>query len=122
MLRNLRDTEMQGPMLLHVVTQKGKGYAPAEASADKYHGVVKFNVITGEQVKAPPGPPSYTKVFANALIAEAEATSGSSRSTRRCPPAPGSMPSPRNSPTAASMSASPSSTPSPSPPAWRPRA
>ena len=72
-LRNIRDTDHQGPILLHVVTQKGKGYAPAEASADKYHGVVKFNVITGEQVKAPPGPPSYTKVFANALIAEAEA-------------------------------------------------
>ena len=72
-LRNLRDTEQNGPILLHVVTQKGKGYAPAEASADKYHGVVKFNVVTGEQVKAPPGPPTYTKVFANALIAEAEA-------------------------------------------------
>jgi 1-deoxy-D-xylulose-5-phosphate synthase len=72
-LRNLRDTDHEGPILLHVVTQKGKGYAPAEASADKYHGVVKFNVVTGEQAKAPPGPPSYTKVFANALIAEAEA-------------------------------------------------
>jgi 1-deoxy-D-xylulose-5-phosphate synthase len=72
-LRNLRDAEESGPILLHVVTQKGKGYAPAEASADKYHGVAKFNVITGEQAKAPPGPPSYTKVFANALIAEAEA-------------------------------------------------
>lgn len=72
-LRNLRDTDHHGPILLHVVTQKGKGYAPAEASADKYHGVQKFNVITGEQAKAPPGPPSYTKVFANALIAEAEA-------------------------------------------------
>jgi 1-deoxy-D-xylulose-5-phosphate synthase len=72
-LRNLRDAEEAGPILLHVVTQKGKGYEPAEAAADKYHGVVKFNVITGEQVKAPPGPPSYTKVFANALIAEAEA-------------------------------------------------
>ncbi len=72
-LRNLRDTDHAGPILLHVVTQKGKGYAPAEASADKYHGVQKFNVITGEQAKAPPGPPSYTKVFANALIAEAEA-------------------------------------------------
>jgi 1-deoxy-D-xylulose-5-phosphate synthase len=71
-LRNIRDTDHQGPILLHAVTQKGKGYAPAEASADKYHGVVKFNVITGEQVKAPPGPPSYTKVFANALITEAE--------------------------------------------------
>ena len=72
-LRNLRDTDHEGPILLHVVTQKGKGYAPAEASADKYHGVQKFNVVTGEQAKAPPGPPSYTKVFANALIAEAEA-------------------------------------------------
>ncbi|HEY8612193.1 MAG TPA: 1-deoxy-D-xylulose-5-phosphate synthase, partial [Roseomonas sp.] len=72
-LRNLRDAEEAGPILLHVVTQKGKGYAPAEASADKYHGVVRFNVVTGEQAKAPPGPPSYTRVFANALIAEAEA-------------------------------------------------
>ncbi|MGC9271076.1 1-deoxy-D-xylulose-5-phosphate synthase [Acidiphilium sp.] len=71
-LRNLRDFEGDEPILLHVVTQKGKGYAPAEASADKYHGVSKFNVVTGEQAKAPPGPPSYTKVFANALIAEAE--------------------------------------------------
>ncbi|MGI9128088.1 MAG: 1-deoxy-D-xylulose-5-phosphate synthase [Roseomonas sp.] len=75
-LRNLRDTDHQGPILLHVVTQKGKGYAPAESSPDKYHGVVKFNVITGEQAKAPPGPPSFTKVFANALIAEAEASEG----------------------------------------------
>jgi len=71
-LRNLRDFEGDEPILLHVVTQKGKGYAPAEASADKYHGVSKFNVVTGEQAKAPPGPPSYTKVFATALIAEAE--------------------------------------------------
>ena len=72
-LRNLRDHEEGGPVLLHVVTQKGKGYAPAEASADKYHGVTRFNVITGELAKAPPGPPSYTKVFANALTAEADA-------------------------------------------------
>jgi 1-deoxy-D-xylulose-5-phosphate synthase len=73
-LRNLRDAEEDvQPILLHVVTQKGKGYAPAEASADKYHGVQKFNVITGEQQKAPPGPPAYQKVFASALIAEAEA-------------------------------------------------
>jgi len=70
-LRNLRDSDHQGPMLLHVVTQKGRGYAPAERSADKYHGVVKFNVVTGEQSKGPPGPPSYTKVFAEALAAEA---------------------------------------------------
>jgi len=72
-LRNLREAEEAGPILLHVVTQKGKGYAPAEASADKYHGVSRFNVITGEQAKAPPGPPSYTRVFADALIAQAEA-------------------------------------------------
>jgi 1-deoxy-D-xylulose-5-phosphate synthase len=54
------------------VTQKGKGYAPAEEAADKYHGVQKFNVVTGEQAKAPAGPPSYTGVFAKALVAEAE--------------------------------------------------
>lgn len=71
-LRNLRDSDLQAPLLLHVVTQKGKGYAPAEAAGDKYHGVAKFNVVTGEQKKAPPGPPTYTNVFAKALIAEAE--------------------------------------------------
>ncbi len=60
-----------GPVLLHVVTQKGKGYEPAENSADKYHGVAKFNVVTGEQQKSKSGPPSYTKVFANSLIEEA---------------------------------------------------
>jgi 1-deoxy-D-xylulose-5-phosphate synthase len=70
-LRNIREDDA-GPILLHVVTKKGKGYAPAEASADKYHGVQKFNVVTGEQAKGPPGPPTYTKVFADALIAEAE--------------------------------------------------
>ena len=71
-LRNVREAEEQGPILVHAITVKGKGYAPAEQSADKYHGVSKFNVITGEQAKAPPGPPSYTKVFADALITEAE--------------------------------------------------
>jgi 1-deoxy-D-xylulose-5-phosphate synthase len=70
-LENVRDTE-NGPILVHVVTQKGKGYPPAEASSDKYHGVSKFNVLTGEQKKGASGPPSYTKVFAEALIAEAE--------------------------------------------------
>ena len=69
-LENVRDAE-QGPILVHVVTQKGKGYGPAEAAADKYHGVQKFDVITGTQAKAPPGPPSYTNVFAKALIDEA---------------------------------------------------
>jgi len=71
-LENVRDAA-EVPCLIHVVTQKGKGYAPAENAADKYHGVQKFNVVTGEQVKAPAGgPPSYTSVFAKALIAEAE--------------------------------------------------
>ncbi|MBS0562227.1 MAG: 1-deoxy-D-xylulose-5-phosphate synthase [Proteobacteria bacterium] len=71
-LRNVREAEETGPILIHVITKKGKGYGPAEESADKYHGVSKFNVVTGEQAKAPPGPPQYTKVFAEALIAEAE--------------------------------------------------
>ena len=71
-LRNVREADETGPILVHAITQKGKGYTPAEESADKYHGVSKFNVITGEQAKAPPGPPGYTKVFADALIAEAE--------------------------------------------------
>jgi 1-deoxy-D-xylulose-5-phosphate synthase len=62
-----------GPVLIHVVTKKGKGYAPAERAADKGHGVSKFDVVTGEQAKAPSNAPSYTKVFAKALIREAEA-------------------------------------------------
>jgi 1-deoxy-D-xylulose-5-phosphate synthase len=71
-LENVRDMG-NGPVLVHVVTKKGKGYAPAEASDDKYHGVSKFNVLTGEQKKGAAGaPPSYTKVFAEALISEAE--------------------------------------------------
>jgi 1-deoxy-D-xylulose-5-phosphate synthase len=70
-LENVRDAE-EGPMLVHVVTKKGKGYGPAEASADKYHGVQKFDVVSGVQARAEPGPPSYTGVFAKALIAEAE--------------------------------------------------
>ncbi len=69
-LRNVRDADV-GPVLIHVVTQKGKGYAPAERSADKYHGVNKFNVITGAQAVSKPNAPSYTKVFAQCLIQEA---------------------------------------------------
>jgi len=69
-LRNVRDAK-NGPILVHVVTQKGKGYGPAEESADKYHGVVKFDVATGTQTKAKSNAPSYTKVFAQSLIAEA---------------------------------------------------
>jgi 1-deoxy-D-xylulose-5-phosphate synthase len=70
-LENVRDAD-EGPMLVHVVTRKGKGYGPAEAAEDKYHGVQKFDVVSGVQAKAEPGPPSYTGVFAQALIAEAE--------------------------------------------------
>ncbi len=69
-LRNVRDSH-SGPVLVHCVTQKGKGYEPAEKSADKYHGVTKFNVITGAQDKGKGGPPSYTKVFAQSLIEQA---------------------------------------------------
>jgi 1-deoxy-D-xylulose-5-phosphate synthase len=70
-LTNVRDAE-KGPILVHVVTQKGKGYAPAEASADKYHGVVKFDVVTGKQTKAKSNAPSYTSVFGQSLVREAE--------------------------------------------------
>jgi len=69
-LKNVRDAK-QGPILVHVVTKKGKGYAPAEASDDKYHGVAKFNVVTGAQVKPKPNAPTYTKVFGQSLIGEA---------------------------------------------------
>jgi 1-deoxy-D-xylulose-5-phosphate synthase len=70
-LRNVRDTN-EGPILVHVVTQKGKGYAPAEASEDKYHGVVKFDVLTGKQAKPKANAPSYTKVFGESLVKEAQ--------------------------------------------------
>ena len=71
-LRNVRDSAQPGPVLVHAVTRKGHGYPPAESSGDKYHGVSKFDVLTGTQVKAKSNAPSYTKVFAQSLIAEAE--------------------------------------------------
>ncbi len=71
-LENVRDMQ-NGPIMVHVVTKKGKGYAPAEQSADKFHGVTKFNVLTGEQKKSKTNLPSYTSVFSDALIAEAKA-------------------------------------------------
>ena len=70
-LKNVRDSTEKGPVLVHVVTQKGHGYAPAEAAADKYHGVVKFDVATGAQAKGKAGAPSYTAVYAKALIDQA---------------------------------------------------
>lgn len=69
-LKNVRE-HPNGPVLVHVVTRKGKGYPPAEAASDKYHGVSRFNVVTGEQIKVKSSAPSYTKIFANALIEEA---------------------------------------------------
>jgi 1-deoxy-D-xylulose-5-phosphate synthase len=72
-LQNLAKSDEPGPVLVHVVTQKGKGYAPAEAASDRYHGVVKFDVATGVQQKSAPKAPSYTGVYAKALIAEAKA-------------------------------------------------
>ena len=74
-LKNARDSRLDKPILIHVVTKKGKGYPPAEASADKYHGVVKFDVITGKQSKPVANAPAYQAVFAKSLIAEAEADS-----------------------------------------------
>jgi len=71
-LENVRDDKGTGPVLIHCVTQKGRGYAPAEASADKLHAVAKFDVITGAQAKAKANAPTYTKVFAEALIKEAD--------------------------------------------------
>ena len=71
-LKNIKESSINVPIFLHVVTKKGFGYRPAEASSDKYHGVGKFNVITGEQVKTKSKAPSYTKVFAEALIKEAK--------------------------------------------------
>ncbi|MCE2965684.1 MAG: 1-deoxy-D-xylulose-5-phosphate synthase [Alphaproteobacteria bacterium] len=72
-LTKARDSESRQPLLIHALTQKGKGYAPAEAAADKYHGVVKFDVATGQQSKSSAAAPSYTKVFAETLIKAADA-------------------------------------------------
>ena len=71
-LENVKNSNHQGPILIHVRTQKGKGYKPAEDSGDKYHGVSKFNISTGEQIKSKSNIPSYTKVFAETLIKHAE--------------------------------------------------
>jgi 1-deoxy-D-xylulose-5-phosphate synthase len=71
-LKNVRDSKERGPVLIHVVTHKGHGYPPAEGAEDKFHGVAKFDVVTGVQAKPKAGAPSYTKVFGDALIREAE--------------------------------------------------
>ncbi len=71
-LENVKNSNHEGPVLIHAITQKGKGYKPAEESGDKYHGVVKFNVITGEQTKSKSNTQSYTKIFAETLVKHAE--------------------------------------------------
>ena len=71
-LKNVRDADVDGPILIHAVTQKGKGYGPAENVADKYHGVAKFDVVTGKQAKPTPNAPSYTKVYGETLVKLAE--------------------------------------------------
>jgi 1-deoxy-D-xylulose-5-phosphate synthase len=71
-LENVKNSKHQGPVLIHTITQKGKGYKPAEESGDKYHGVSKFNIKTGEQVKSKTNTPSYTKIFAETLVKHAE--------------------------------------------------
>jgi len=71
-LKNVKNSKYNGPILIHTVTKKGKGYKPAEDSGDKYHGVSKFNILTGEQSKSKVNTPSYTKVFANTLVKHAE--------------------------------------------------
>ena len=71
-LKNVKNSKYDGPILIHTVTKKGKGYKPAEDSRDKFHGVSKFNVVTGEQSKSSTNLPSYTKVFANTLVKHAE--------------------------------------------------
>jgi 1-deoxy-D-xylulose-5-phosphate synthase len=73
--KNIRDEKKSGPVLVHVVTRKGHGYAPAEAAADKYHGVAKFDVVSGAQQKAAASAPSYTKVFGESLVQQAQADS-----------------------------------------------
>ena len=71
-LENVKNSNHNGPILIHAITQKGKGYKPAEESSDKYHGVSTFNIATGKQSKSKSNAPSYTKVFANTLIKHAE--------------------------------------------------
>ena len=71
-LDNVKNSNHKGPILIHAITQKGKGYKPAEDSGDKYHGVSKFNVVTGEQIKTKSNTPSYTKIFAETLIKHAQ--------------------------------------------------
>ena len=110
-LRNVRDAA-EGPILVHVVTKKGKGYGPAEASDDKYHGVAKFNVVTGAQAKPEAKAPSYTRVFADSSHRRGEEGREDRRHHRgHAVTARASTVSPRSFPSGPSMLASPSNMP-----------
>jgi len=108
-LKNVRDITDK-PVLVHVVTHKGKGYAPAEASPDKYHGVARFDVVTGEQAKGKAGPPSFTKVFGQELIKRAERDPRIVGITAAMPSGTGMDLFAQAFPSGCSTSASPSST------------
>ena len=110
-LKNVRDMH-GGPVLVHVVTKKGKGYPPAEAADDKYHGVTAFDVVTGAQAKPKTNAPAYTRVFGEALLADGAARREDRRDHRRHALGHRARPlSARSFPSACSTSASPSSTP-----------
>ena len=115
-LRNMRD--IPGPRLLHLVTQKGRGYEPAEGQPVTYHGVTPFDRQTGRLHKGKPGARATPRSSAPGCTTPPSRTRAWSASPRPCARAPGSPPSPSASPSASSMSASPSSTPSPWPPGW----
>ena len=120
-LKNLRDAKEAGPVLLHCVTKKGQGYKPAEESADKYHGVSKFNVVTGKQEKSKSNARSFTSVFAKGLIAEAEVDDKIVAITAAAGRHRGRQASQSASRNAALTSASPNSMGGPSPLGWRAR-
>ncbi len=109
-LRNVRDAD-SGPILVHVRTQKGKGYAPAEAAADKYHGVVKFDVVSGKQATSSATAPAYTKVFGQTLMKLAEADPKIVAITAAMASVPASMHSQRRRRIVCSTSGSPNSMP-----------
>lgn len=109
-LENVRDTS-EGPVLIHVVTEKGKGYAPAENSADKYHGVPKFNVVTGEKAKSAPSAPAYQDVFGLTLAKLADTDDRICAITAAMPSGTGVDKFAKRTPRAPSTSASPNSTP-----------
>ena len=121
-LKNIRDGHARGPVLVHVVTEKGKGHPFAGPSAEKYHAVPKFDVITGTQQKSASNAPSYTSVFAKGLMAAAEADDKIVAITAAMPSGTGLDKMKQRFPDRVFVLALPNSTPSPLLPGWRPRA